>query len=128
MKYFSYDPLDGEWGFELHSTAEQAKNRAALALQYAYDDNYFVVFFLTIETSFSSSKIRLSTFSLSIYFFNSYHTQYLEYRHTEAIPKKQPISNGGKKAFIEYGNKYFIIESKECPVSKKYIIASLLNK
>lgn len=28
MKYFSYDPSDGGFGFELHETAEKARARA----------------------------------------------------------------------------------------------------
>lgn len=32
MKYFSYDPTDEGWGFEIHDTAKAAKERALKAL------------------------------------------------------------------------------------------------
>lgn len=40
MKYFSYDPTDGGYGFELHDTAKEAKERAQKCLSDFFDKGW----------------------------------------------------------------------------------------
>lgn len=40
MKYFSYDPIDGGYGFELHDTAKAAKARAQQVLDDFFDTGW----------------------------------------------------------------------------------------